>query len=378
MTLNQVALQNLRRRKGKTVFLLLTFILVVGTITTLNLLSANMKLDLQKSLSQYGANIIIRPKSEHLALSYGGLAVSGIDYDVKNLKAESIEKLQQMISPGDVIAPKIIGSAKGDEQTFLIVGVDFAKELQMKPWWKIEGRIPKNQEVILGASIAAEKSLKTGENIRINNQNLRISGVMRETGGSEDNAVFTNFQEARDLTEIKNDWSMVELNVAQPQPLFPLISKELPETNIAQVSQLVQSTQENVERFDEFSKSISVVLVIIGALVIISALAGNVNDRVRELGIFRAIGFRRSHVLSLLGREALIVSVSGSVLGYFLGSFLPLALGPIVFQKANPLYFNVPLGALCISGAMLVGAIAMIYPAWRVMKLDPQEALHFM
>lgn len=378
MTLNQVALQNLRRRKGKTVFLLLTFILVVGTITTLNLLSANLKLDLQKSLSQYGANIIIRPKAEHLALSYGGLAVSGIDYDIKNLKAESIEKLQQMISPGDVIAPKIIGSAKGDEQTLLIVGVDFAKELQMKPWWKIEGQMPKNQEVILGSSIAAKKSLKTGENIRINNQNLRISGVMQETGGSEDNAVFTNFQEARDLTGIKNDWSMLELNVAEPQTLFPLMLKELPEANIAQVSQLVQSTQENVDRFDEFSKSISVALVIIGALVIISALAGNVNDRVRELGIFRAIGFRRSHVLSLLGREALIVSISGSVLGFFLGSFLPLALGPIVFQNANPLTFNVPLGVLCISGAMLVGATAMIYPAWRVMKLDPQEALHFM
>lgn len=378
MTLNQVALQNLRRRKGKTVFLLLTFILVVGTITTLNLLSANMKLDLQKSLSQYGANIIIRPKSEHLALSYGGLAVSGIDYDIKNLKAESIEKLQQMISSGDIIAPKIIGSAKGDEQTLLIVGVDFAKELQMKPWWKIEGQMPKNQEVILGASIAAKKSLKTGKNIRINNQNLRISGVMQETGGSEDNAVFTNFQEARDLTAIKNDWSLLELNVAGPQTLLPLMSKELPEANIAQVSQLVQSTQENVDRFDEFSKSISVVLVIIGALVTSSALAGNVNDRVRELGIFRAIGFRRSHVLSLLAREALIVSISGSVLGYFLGSFMPLALGPIVFQKANPLTFNVSLGVLCISGAMLVGAIAMIYPAWRVMKLDLQEALHFM
>lgn len=378
MTLNQIALQNLRRRKGKTLFLLLTFMLIVGTITTLNLLSANMKLDLQKSLSQYGANIIITPKSEHLALSYGGLAVSGIDYDVKNLKAESIEKLQRVISPGDVIAPKIIGSAKGDEQTFLIVGVDFIKELQMKPWWKIEGQIPKNQEVILGSSIAAKKSLKTGENIRINNRNLRISGVMQETGGSEDNAVFANFQGARDLTGIRNDWSMLELNVAEPQKLFPLIMKELPEANIAQVSQLVQSTQENVDRFNEFSKSISVVLVIIGALVIISALAGNVNDRVRELGIFRAIGFRQSHVLSLLGREALIVSFSGSMLGYFLGSFLPLALGPIVFQKVIPLQVNVSLGVLCISGAMLVGVIAMIYPAWRVMRLDPQEVLNYM
>lgn len=378
MTLNQIAIQNLRRRKGKTLFLLLTFMLVVGTITTLNLLSENMKKDLQKSLSQYGANLIITPKSEHLALSYGGLAVSGVDYDVKNLKPESIDKLQHIVLPGDVIAPKIIGSAKGDKQTNLIVGVDFAKELQVKPWWKIEGQVPKNQEVILGASIAAKESLKIGNIIKIDNQNLKISGIMQETGGSEDNAVFTSFQEARDLTGIKEDWSMIEINAAEPQKLLPLIMKELPEANIAQVSQLVQSTQENVDRFDEFSKSISVVLVIIGAFVIVSALTGNVNDRVKELGIFRAIGFRQSHVLSLLGREALIVSLSGGLLGYLLGSFLPLVLGPVIFQKAIPLQMNASFGALCISGAMLVGFLAMIYPAWRATKLNPQEALRYM
>ncbi|WP_425805282.1 ABC transporter permease [Desulfitobacterium sp. Sab5] len=378
MTLNQIAIQNLRRRKGKTLFLLLTFMLVVGTITTLNLLSDNMKKDLQKSLGQYGTNLIITPKSEHLALSYGGLAVSGVDYDVKNLMPESIDKLQHVILLGDSIAPKVIGSAEGDEQTYLIVGVDFAEELQMKPWWKIKGQVPKNQEVILGASIAAQKSLKIGDAIKINNQNLKISGIMQETGGSEDNVVFTPFQEARDLTGIKDEWSMIELNVAEPQKLLPLMVKELPEANIAQVSQLVQSTQENVDRFDEFSKSISIVLVIIGAFVIISALAGNVNDRVRELGVFRAIGFRQSHVLSLLGREVLIVSLSGSLLGYLLGSLLPFVLGSILFQKAMPLQLNASFGVLCILGAMLIGFLAMIYPAWRATKLNPQEALHYM
>ncbi|HVJ47718.1 ABC transporter permease [Desulfitobacterium sp.] len=378
MTLTQIALQNLRRRKGKTLFLVLTILLVVGTITTLNILSSNMKQDLQQSLSQYGANIIITPKSEHLALSYGGLAVSGVDYEVKNLDAGIIEKLQQVIAPGDVVAPKIVGSAKETEQTFLIVGVDFAQELQMKPWWKIEGQAPKTKEVVVGSSLATQNSLKIGDLLRIDNQGLEVVGVMHETGGSEDNAVFTDFQTARDLTGIQNDWSMIELNVAELQKILPSITKELPEAKIAQVSQLVQSTQENVERFTNFSVSISIVLVVIGAFVIISALAGNVNDRARELGIFRAIGFRQSHVLSLLGQEALIISFIGSLLGYLLGIFLPFALGPLLFQKTMPLHASALLGILCILGAMLIGLMAMIYPAWRVTKLDPQEALHLM
>ncbi|AHF05978.1 ABC transporter permease [Desulfitobacterium metallireducens] len=378
MTLTQIALQNLRRRFGKTIFLILTFLLVVGTITTLNIVSSNMKQDLQQSLSQYGANIMITPKSEHLSLSYGGLAVSGVDYEVKNLEAGMIEKLEQVVAPGDVLAPKIIGSAKGNEKTFLIVGVDFAKELQMKPWWKIEGQVPKAQEVVVGFSLATENNFKIGDSLNIGNLKLKVSGVMQETGGSEDNAVFTDFQLARDLTGIQSEWSMIELNVAELQKILPLITENLPEANIASVSQLVQSAQENVDRFADFSVSISIALVVIGVFVIVSALAGNVNDRVRELGILRAIGFRQSHVLSLLGREALILSFVGSLLGYLLGILLPFALGPLLFQKTIPLEAHVLLGALCIFGAMINGLIAMIYPAWRVTKLDPQEALRFM
>lgn len=378
MTLTQIAMQNLRRRKGKTFFLILTFLLVVATITTLSIVSSNMKQDLQQSLSQYGANIIILPKSEHLSLGYGGLAVSGIDYEVKNLDADISEKVEEVIAPGDVIAPKIVGSAKGAENTFLVVGVDFAQELQMKPWWKIEGQAPGDQEVVIGFSVAAQNNLEIGDSITLGNQTLRISGVMKETGGSEDKAVFTDFRLARELTGIQKEWSMIELNAAEPQKVLPLLMKELPEANIAPVSQLVQSAQENVERFSGFSVSISIVLVIIGAFVIISALAGNINDRVRELGIFRAIGFRQSHVLGLLSREALMMSFIGSLLGYLLGVFLSYALGPLIFEKAIPLEVPLLLGLLCILGAMLIGLLAMIYPAWRVTKLDPQEALRFM
>jgi putative ABC transport system permease protein len=297
---------------------------------------------------------------------------------VENLEAGIIGKVEQAIAPGDVVAPKIIGSAKGTDQTFLIVGVDFSQELQIKPWWKIEGQVPKNQEVVVGHSIATQNNLKVGDLLTIGNQNLKISGVMQETGGSEDNAVFTDFLLARELTGIQNEWSIIELNVAEPQKVLPLITEELPEAKIAPVSQLVESTQENVKRFSDLSVSISVVLVVIGACVIISALAGNVNDRIRELGIFRALGFRQSHVLSLLGREALIQSFLGSLLGFLLGVLLAYALGPLIFQKTMPLAAPVLLGILCILGAMFIGLMAIIYPAWRVTKLDPQEALRFM
>ena len=94
MTLTDIATQNLRRRKGKTAFLLLTFILMISITVTLNTLAKSMQDDLLKSLTQYGANVVITPKSEHFTLSYGGLSVSGVNYEIKRLNDEVLSKIQ--------------------------------------------------------------------------------------------------------------------------------------------------------------------------------------------------------------------------------------------------------------------------------------------
>jgi putative ABC transport system permease protein len=80
----------------------------------LNSLASSMQDDLQKSLTQYGANIIITPRSEHFALSYGGLSVPGVNYEIKRLDNEILTKLKTSpdLEIGE-IAPKIIGSAVG-------------------------------------------------------------------------------------------------------------------------------------------------------------------------------------------------------------------------------------------------------------------------
>ena len=75
MKLRDIAINNLRRRRGKTIFLFITFLVVVGTTVSLNAISSGLRQEMNNKLSSYGANIIISPKSEHLALSYGGLSV---------------------------------------------------------------------------------------------------------------------------------------------------------------------------------------------------------------------------------------------------------------------------------------------------------------
>lgn len=118
----------------------MTFVLVIGITVALNTLAKSMHDDLQKILTQYGANVIITPKSEHFTLSYGGLSVPGVNYEVKQLNYDSLARIKNnpdLAISG--IAPKIIGSVTGAKKRYLIIGVDFPNELKMKPWWQIKG-----------------------------------------------------------------------------------------------------------------------------------------------------------------------------------------------------------------------------------------------
>jgi len=377
MTLSHIALQNLRRRPGKTILLFLTFAFIVATISSLTILAWGMQKQLQESLANYGANVVISPRAEHLTLSYGGLSVSGVEYEVKKLEAEVVEKITQLLGKEVIIGPKVIGLKASPRQDYMIIGLDFGQELKMKPWWTIEGKQPEDEQVVLGFQVAKGLQLGVGDTLDLGERKLPIVGVMAETGGSEDQGVFTTIKTARNLLGIVSEWSLIELNAANPAQVVANLKPELPMANVTEVTQLVEGAKEKVERFNSFSYTISWTMGLIGALVVIVTLAGNVNARLRELGVLRAIGFRRAHILTVLGLEAALTSLTGSFFGYLFGMLIPLGLGPFLGYKDIVFAPQPGLGMGLVFASLLVGLGAIIYPGWRVLKMDLQEALKY-
>ncbi|CDX00882.1 Hypothetical protein DPCES_0995 [Desulfitobacterium hafniense] len=77
-------------------FLVSTFCFIVATISALTILALGMKEDLQQSLTAYGANLVISPRSEQLNLSYGGLSVS-VEYEKEKLKTNTVDIISQLM-----------------------------------------------------------------------------------------------------------------------------------------------------------------------------------------------------------------------------------------------------------------------------------------
>ena len=76
MRVSTIAFANLKRRKGKALFLIAGIAIGIGTAVALLSLSGSIKEEIGSQLDRFGANIIIVPESNSLALDYGGISVS--------------------------------------------------------------------------------------------------------------------------------------------------------------------------------------------------------------------------------------------------------------------------------------------------------------
>jgi putative ABC transport system permease protein len=123
----------------------------------------------------------------------------------------------------------------------------------------------------------------------------------------------------------------------------------------------------------------------IGAVGVINIMLVSVTERTREIGVLKALGARRSHILLQILFEGLVLTLSGGFLGFILATLTVKLIGSLPFLGAifedtsgrGDLYLTVSLSALLISSAILciVGVIAGMIPAFRASRLDPVQAM---
>ena len=120
----------------------------------------------------------------------------------------------------------------------------------------------------------------------------------------------------------------------------------------------------------------AVVAMILGSVGMLNTMLMAVFERTREIGLLRALGWRRRRVLALVLGEALVIAMAGSVIGGVLAAvgLRALMLSPTARGFIDP---NIPPEVLGIGLIMGVGLSLLggLYPAARAAALDPTEAL---
>lgn len=140
----------------------------------------------------------------------------------------------------------------------------------------------------------------------------------------------------------------------------------------------VTSLIEDAFRITYAMEGLAVLLALLG---VINTLLAAVLDRTREIGLLRAVGAARGHVLRLFVGEAAFIGLSGGLIGVLAGAVLALLLTMTVGEQATgwsiPFVFPTAVAVQMSLAATLCAAVAGLYPARRAAALDVVEALAY-
>jgi putative ABC transport system permease protein len=387
MRLTNIAVGNLKRRKLKMGLLVLGLVIGVASIVGLYSITKAMEEDLANKIDAYGANMLLVPDNDNVTISFGGVTVEGI-VQVKDLDMSIIDRMKTIKNKEtlNIISPKLLADETINGKQALLLGVQFPEELRLKKWWQVNWadnkKVPTSGEVLVGSEAARVLGLAPGNTVKIKGQDFKVAGTIQATGSSEnDSAIFLDLATLQKLTNRPQAISLIEAAAfCYTCPIFEVTSQlqeKLPGIKVSALKASVENRDDMVKKFGVFALAVSGIIMLIGVLVVMISMISSVKERTREIGVFRAIGYRKTHVIQIVLTEAAILSLIGGIIGYLVGMSAATGFGSLVAQMDVKVVMQPLIAVYAIGGSVLLGLLATAYPAWQATKLDPVEALRF-
>lgn len=239
---------------------------------------------------------------------------------------------------------------------------------------------PDAAEVLVGEALLDAIGREVGGEIEAEGRTYRIVGVYATGQPWFDNAVVMPYDRFReDLWAGAADASFIAVKTAHgadPSEVAKLVEEQIPDVATVGTIDELAKVDQGIERMRIVSVVIMVVATILGLLFVLMGMLTSVIERVREVGILRAIGWRKRQIVAIVEMEGLLFAVAGFLLGVPTGMLGVKIIGRITEIETflRPSY-EPALFVRAFVVAMLAALIGGVYPAWRAASLSPAEAI---
>jgi putative ABC transport system permease protein len=238
---------------------------------------------------------------------------------------------------------------------------------------------------MVGKGFAESNDVGVGDVLRMRTANngraqLRVTGVYDDDGGLLGDVAVDNRVLERDFGERKDAFALVALRegedaAAIERRLSSLLDRTFPAVEVLTAEQFKDEQSGQVNQLLALIYALLALTVIVSLFGVVNTLVLSISERVRELGMLRAIGTSRRQVRRMVRLEAVIVSLIGAVLGAGLGVLLAV----LFTRPLEDFVLTIPVFTLVILLilAAIAGVLAAVLPARRASRLNVLDALAY-
>jgi putative ABC transport system permease protein len=365
VTWGGLVLKNLLRRKARTALTVAGVAIGVGLIVALLSITAGVKKT---------ANELI-----HVGRSDFGLFQQGASDLTRSVLPQSfVPKVKAESGVADAAQIFIrVGTVEGQDE-FLLFGFgpgDFADRRNVV----IEGRRARGREAMLGDEAAKALRLGPGDVLHVGRRAFPVEGVYHSGDRFVDLGAVLPLPVVQSLAQRPHEITTIGVTVepgADPKEVAKRLEGDFPGvTAVVEPGQAV--------RIDTSSRLLvtagwifSLLALIVGGIGVTNTMAMSVFERVREIGIMRAVGWTSRRIAALIVSEALGICLLALGLGLLGGWAAAVLLTEhSSLSTLTQADFTGGVFAWGLAFALGVGLLGALYPAWRAVTLTPIEAL---
>jgi len=411
-----LARQNIKRRIFRNLIISMTVGLAIGALFTTSMLLRGAETGIQEGVNSMGADLMVMPQSVEIntrALITGeadsmlmGGPQTGAFLDIKLL--EEVAKVDgvRRTTPQLYMATWDEGGTCCRFKDIQIVGFDPKTDfiIQRLVENKFEIKEPfAHDEIFLGYQLTPEMvDYEVLRLWKVYGYNFKVIGRLKKTGTALDFSLFVPLSGIYAMTKIAAENAgpdqgerlnkikegmvsaflvKVDPLTVRPKEIGTNIKRAVPGMAVISAAEIVTRLERQLYDMIKGLIYSGLIVWVMSILVVGAIFSVIVNERKREIGLLRAMGFRRSSIFKLIMYESTLVTGLGGFLGLLGGIGLMFYLG-LFFQKTIKMPYLWPdnefLAALifiCLIASLVSGIFGALYPAVRSSRMEPLEAI---
>src|SRR4051794_21707544 len=239
--------------------------------------------------------------------------------------------------------------------------------------------------VVVSKKYAEDNSLKVGDTLtvktaKVDRLPLKVTGIIDDKGGLYGSLTVANSVIERDFGVTKDVFVFVGYadNADDHQvkaSIDKLLDAQFPEAEAKTNAEFIKQQEGQIDQLLALIYALLAMAIIVSLFGIVNTLVLSISERVRELGLLRAIGMSRRQVRRVIRYEAIITAQIGAVIGMALG----IVLSVLVPRAIDGFKLLIPIPSLILLFvlAAFAGVLAAILPARRASRLDVLESLAY-